>query len=233
MDGLREIAPELWILEEPLRFRRVEIGRRMVVARLRQSELWVHSPARLTGDLSQALEKLGQVRYVVAASKWHGHSYMEQYRRAFPDAMLLAAPGLAGHRRELAFDALLGDGARSEWDGAIDQATFLGNVFADEIVFLHRSSRTLILGDLCFNIGKDAPLSARALAWGLPLRPRFGPTPMFRASVRNRGAARRSLERILAWDFDRVLPGHGEIIESGGRLALERAFGWLAPRRLP
>ena len=29
------------------------------------------------------------------------------------------------------------------------------------------------------------------------------------------------------WDFDRTLIGHGEVIETGGREAFERAYGWL------
>jgi hypothetical protein len=45
--------------------------------------------------------------------------------------------------------------------------------------------------------------------------------------VRDRAAARRSLETILAWDFDRVVVTHGRALETGGREALRRAFAWL------
>jgi hypothetical protein len=53
------------------------------------------------------------------------------------------------------------------------------------------------------------------------------PTRAFRAAIRDRAAARRSIERILAWDFDRIAIGHGEMVESGGREALRDAYGWL------
>jgi hypothetical protein len=56
---------------------------------------------------------------------------------------------------------------------------------------------------------------------------RFGPHRIVRAFVRDRAAARRSLERILAWDFDRVIVSHGDVLETGGRAALERGFAWL------
>jgi hypothetical protein len=38
---------------------------------------------------------------------------------------------------------------------------------------------------------------------------------------------RASLDRILAWDFDRVTVAHGEILETGGHAALRTSFAWL------
>jgi hypothetical protein len=31
----------------------------------------------------------------------------------------------------------------------------------------------------------------------------------------------------LEWDFDRVIVGHGEIVETGGRARLENGFAFL------
>jgi glyoxylase-like metal-dependent hydrolase (beta-lactamase superfamily II) len=38
---------------------------------------------------------------------------------------------------------------------------------------------------------------------------------------------RRSLERILAWDFERIVPGHGEVVASGGHEAFAAAYSRL------
>lgn len=35
------------------------------------------------------------------------------------------------------------------------------------------------------------------------------------------------MQDVLAWDFERVVPGHGEIIETDGRQALLDGFEWL------
>jgi hypothetical protein len=35
------------------------------------------------------------------------------------------------------------------------------------------------------------------------------------------------VKRILEWDFDRILPGHGEIVDSGGKAAFEQGLAWL------
>ena len=40
-------------------------------------------------------------------------------------------------------------------------------------------------------------------------------------------AARQALERILAWDFDRVVIAHGDVLGSGGSDALRAAYSWL------
>lgn len=70
----------------------------------------------------------------------------------------------------------------------------------------------------------------RLFANGPRLRRRVGTTPLFRFAVRDKEAARRSVDRILRWDFDRVLPGHGDVIETGGHQAVEAGFGtWLSP----
>jgi hypothetical protein len=46
-------------------------------------------------------------------------------------------------------------------------------------------------------------------------------------AYRDRSAARRSLETVLAWDFDRVIVAHGAVLESGGKEIVRQAFGWL------
>jgi hypothetical protein len=199
----------------------------MTVVRLASGELFVHSPARLTAALRTTLDRLGEVRFVVPASNLHGHLYMEQYRATYSRGELWAASLLAGRRRDLAFDGLLGSVPDPRWAEDLDQAAFMGSRFLDEIVFLHRESRTLITGDTYLNIGPGGPLPARLWSRGLRLRGRAGPTPLFRFAVRNRHAARRSVERILEWDFDRIVSGHGEIVESGGREAFRDAWAWL------
>lgn len=42
---------------------------------------------------------------------------------------------------------------------------------------------------------------------------RLGPTPDFRWTIRNDRTFRASIRRILEREFDRVIPGHGSIVE--------------------
>jgi Domain of unknown function (DUF4336) len=223
---VRQVGEELWVVETPLRYF-VEMGRRMSVVRLGGEALWVHSPAELTADLRGRLDELGQVRFVVPASNLHGHLFMEQYAAAYPEADLFAAHGLRQKRPDLRFAGDLDDRPDPRWAAEIDQAVFRGHRLLDEVVFLHRRSRSLIVGDTCFNVEPGAPLLLRLWAWGPRLRPMAAPTPLFRRAIRDRQAARRSVERILQWDFDRIVIGHGAIVESDGKETWRRAWGWV------
>jgi glyoxylase-like metal-dependent hydrolase (beta-lactamase superfamily II) len=228
---LREVAPDLWVAEEPLRYLGFEMGRRMAVIRLTGGDLFVHSPVRLSSKLRDELAGLGEVRFVVPASILHGHLYMEQYRDAYPRARLFRVPGLERKRPDLRFDGVLGAPPEPEWSDDLDQERFEGHRVAgrvlNEVEFFHPKSRSLITGDLCFNIAPEWPLKTRPLAWGPRMRPRLGPTVAFRLGIRDREAARHSVERVLEWDFDRILPGHGEIVETGGKDKFKRDFAWL------
>jgi hypothetical protein len=224
---MREISPELWVVEAPLRFLGIEVGRRMTVVRLRGGELWMHSPAPLTDELRASLASLGEPRFMVAASALHGHRFMEQYRDAYPNLELFAAPRLDRRRKDLAFDGLLGTTPDRRWGNELDQTVFLGHLLP-EVLFCHRASRTLIVGDLLVHEARPgAPLATR-LAWRLEgVYGSLGVPRSVRLATRSRRSALRSIGRIFSWDFDRIIVGHGQVLESGGKAAFERAMSWL------
>jgi glyoxylase-like metal-dependent hydrolase (beta-lactamase superfamily II) len=56
---------------------------------------------------------------------------------------------------------------------------------------------------------------------------RLGPTKLDPLLIRDRAAARASLERILAWDFDRVIVSHGDVQETGGYPLMRDGYAWL------
>ncbi len=215
--ALVDHGDDLWTWEAPLRYLGVAMGRRMAIVRLGDGSLLLHSPAPLTDELRAALDGIGEVRLVAAAGSLHGHAHMGDYRRSYPAARLLGTPELARKRSDLDFDRILAGSGAVDADGEVLATPFEGHRMLDELEFFHPASRTLITGDLCFNIGPDWPLHVRLFANGPRLRRRLGPTPLFRSSVKDAGAARASVDRILEWDFDRILPGHGDIVEAGGR----------------
>jgi hypothetical protein len=102
-----------------------------------------------------------------------------------------------------------------------------GSPRVNEIVFLHRATRTLLLTDLAFNVQHAASLAGRMFFRLAGVYGRFATSRLMRLMVRDRVAARMAAERILDWDFDRVIVAHGEVLERGGRDALRDALGWL------
>jgi hypothetical protein len=225
VSALVELAPDLWIAPRPLRAAFLDIGTCMTVVRLPDGGVFLHSPVPTDGPTCAAVDAIGPVRAIVAPNRVH-HFYAGDWKRAHPGARLLGAPGLAAKRKDLAFDGELGDGADVSYAGAIDQLVVRGAPFLSEVAFLHRASRTLLLTDLAFH---PTPASRRgARIWcRLTRTGAFGPNAVVRLCIRDRKAFRASIDRVLAWDFDRVTVTHGEPLETGGREALRRAYAFL------
>ena len=223
---LRKLADNLFVVERPQRFYGLEVGSRMTVMRLEDGSLLLHSPVALDVQLRRELDALGAVRYAVAPNRFH-HLYAGDVARAYPAVRLWVAAGVERKRPDLEIAGVLTDDAPPEWKGQIDQLYFRGRPFENEIVFLHRGSRTLLLCDLAFNFGPTAPAVTRVVMTLFGGYGRFRPTRLDPLLIRDRAAARRSLEQILTWDFDRVVVAHGDVLERGGRDLLRAGYNWL------
>jgi hypothetical protein len=225
------IAEDLWGIEWPFCVAGIRLGARMTIVRLPGGRLWLHSPVPLDAADREALDALGSVRYVVAPSKVH-HMFVAPLLEAHPKARLFGAPGLADKRPELSFHAELGELAPSEWAGEIEQTLLRGAPMMNEVIFFHPRTRTLIVTDAAFNIVSSEHLWTRTYLRMMGAHGGFRQSKMVRLCVRDRDAARRSIARVLEWDFDRVIVTHGAVLETGGKAALRAAFAWLgdAPR---
>jgi hypothetical protein len=222
---LRPLAPDLFVTERPLRLAGLDIGTRMTVIRLPGDRLFLHSPVAFDEGLREELDRLGRVRFAVGPNRFH-HVFLAGVSAAYPDAELWAAPGLERKRRDLTFDGVLGDEPAPGWAGRLGQCLVRGFPLMNEVVFLHAASRTLVVADLAFHFGPGSPALPR-IAVRLAGGKRFGPTFVARLLARDRAAARASLERVLAWDFERVIVAHGQVLEEGGREALRAGYAWL------
>jgi hypothetical protein len=223
---LRALAPDLRVAERPQTFYGLAVGTRMTVIRLADGSLLLHSPIVLDAGVRAELDALGPVRYAIAPNRVH-HLYAGKVADAYPESRLWIGPGLERKRPDLKYVAILGDEAPAEWRGQIDQVFFRGRPYENEVVFCHRASRTLILCDLAFNFGPNAALTTRVLMSLIRSYGYFGPTKLDPWLIRDRPAARASMETILSWDFDRVIIAHGDVLETGGREALRRGYAWL------
>jgi vacuolar-type H+-ATPase catalytic subunit A/Vma1 len=71
------------------------------------------------------------------------------------------------------------------------------------------------------------PLTNLIFRMGGVQAPDGGVAMDMKSTFLHRGLARQSLERLLSWDFDRLIIAHGECIESGAKQYIKRAFSWL------
>ena len=216
----------LWSAEYQLRWQAglIPIPVRMTVIRLDNGQLILHSPGPLSRELGDELDALGPVAFIVVPQA-HGR-FAGRAAERYPAAQLLAAPSAPWRQKSLSFHSSLADEPPAVWAGQVESHLVLGFRLG-EVVLFHQPSRTLVLTDLCFNIYETSSRVARLFFQGNGMWRHFGPSRMIRhLGVSDRAALRRSLEHVLRWEFERILPGHGEVIEQAGRVALREA--WLS-----
>ena len=112
------------------------------------------------------------------------------------------------------------------WGTEIEPLDFRAGPFHTETVFFHRESRSLLLADLCFCLS-DQALVTQLVGRGLGITNRFAPTRDIRLwTLGSRQELRDSIEKILKWPFEKIIPAHGEIVPEKGREAFQEAFRW-------
>ncbi|KAK7754634.1 hypothetical protein SLS62_003418 [Diatrype stigma] len=114
-----------------------------------------------------------------------------------------------------------------------------------EIVLLYRPDRVLIEADLLFNMPATEQYSRPAAAverkrhpwinraWDALLTTE-GPAKghkraqwyLFSNGTRDRAAFNASIRRIDAWDFDTIIPCHGDVIEGNAKEVFRKIFEW-------
>jgi hypothetical protein len=198
----------------------------MTVIRLSGGRLLLHSPVTLDPQLRGELDAIGRVAYAVAPNRVH-HLHAGEVAKHYPGTRLWIGPGLETKRPDLQYEAILGDDAPEEWRDEVEQTFFRGRPYENEVAFFHQPSRTLILCDLAFNFGPSTATITRWLMKALRSYGSLGPSKLDPWLIRDRAAARASLERILAWDFDRVIVAHGDVQERGGHPILSDGYAWL------
>lgn len=226
---LEKVDEDIWIASgKTVQFYYLPFPTRMTIVRLKNGELFIHSPIKLTTELKTAVDALGVVHYVISPNKIH-HLFMKEWAEAYPDALLFASPGLIKKRQDLDFDAHLTDTPETYWQQEIDQLIFSGSPLLQEVVFFHCPSKTLILADLIENFDpKTLNFRHRLITrLGCVLAPNGGTPLDWRLSFFDRSKAKESLQRILAWQQEKIIISHGIWIRENGTDFLRKSFHWL------
>lgn len=226
---LKPFGADIWIADgDTVSVAGFRYPTRMAVIRLTGGDLFVWSPVALSGTLKSETDRLGAVKFVVAPNSLH-HLSLPEWKAAYPDAALHAAPGLRERRKDIAFDADLGDDPDAAWATEIDQIAVRGNAITTEIVFLHRASETVLFTDLIQGFPPGWFRGWRGLVAKLDLLVGSeARTPRkFRVAFTDRRAARTAVRRILDWPCEKVLMAHGAPVTADGRAYLVRVLRWL------
>ncbi|KAL1606469.1 hypothetical protein SLS60_003873 [Paraconiothyrium brasiliense] len=252
---IRDVVPRtITTLSVPFaRFGRMRIGGRATIVRLQNGSLAVFSPVALTEEVKQKVAELGEVKYITALdfeSLMFGlkhHIFLGPWYAAYPNAKVLGPEGLPEKRKSQKNEdvpfahVFTKDKPITSIDPDFDREFEWEYVPAHqnkEIVFNHKPTRTLIEADLMFNYPSTEQYSkTKESATSGILTKIFG---MF-TSTQGKGQKRaiwygissgdrmgfsRSVSKIHQWDFDRIIPCHGDVIESGGKGIFANIMEW-------
>ena len=141
-------------------------------------------------------------------------------------AELWAPSEIPNKFKRLPFAGILGEVPPHD----LDQLVFTGNCFVDEVFFFHLNSHSVIMADFIQNHRREKGKPVRNTLFKLAgvAYPQGGIALDIRLSFTNRNLARRSLEKLLSWDFGKLILAHGVCIEKDAKPFVERAFRWLA-----
>jgi hypothetical protein len=227
---LKEIDNNIWIAEQPLKFWGMEVGTRMTVIRLTSNELVVISPIRADNTTISQLNEIGKVSYIIAPNLYH-HLFVLDFKTIYPEAQLWVALGLNSKIPNLSPDRVLSDNEGSILDDIdyvlVDGFKLLdlsGPTLVNEFAFFHRESRTLVLTDTAFYFDESFPFKTQLVAKLFGIYGKLSPSPLDKLATTEKEKVKNSIQKILRWDFNRVIVAHGSIIETNGNTQLKVAY---------
>ncbi|KAK3336430.1 hypothetical protein B0T19DRAFT_38769 [Cercophora scortea] len=239
-----------------LRFGAIPIGGRATLVKLSSGSLAVFSPVALTEEVRAKVMAMGNdVRYIVAPDIEH-HIFISEWKAEYPTAQLIGPAGLPEKRAELVgvdpkvnndhFDHVFTPQNKhslsitSEFDADFDYE-FVDAHPNKELVFFFRPDRVLIEADLMFNLPateqysrasvqdkKNGPLARLFMSLQTTADAAKGQKRFLwhLVSRKNRTGFNESAKRIASWDFETVIPCHGDVIEGHGKQVFEKVFDW-------
>jgi hypothetical protein len=227
---LRGIDRDIWVAEQPLRYFGLSVGTRMTVIQLANHELAVISPIQANDALISQLDKLGTVKHIIAPNLYH-YLFSADFKILYPNATFWAAPGLDIKKPDLLIDQMIEDNGNGLWDGLeyvfFDGFRTLGLSGFDsvnECVFFHAASHTLILTDAAFHFDESFPVITQFATKVLGGYKSLSPSLLERIATTEKKKVRKSVEKILGWDFERVIMAHGSIIEQDGKEKFRKGY---------
>jgi len=249
---IREVTPEITTISVPFwRLGLVKFGGRATLVKLRSGGILAFSPVPLSDSIRKLVDDMGgNVEYLVAPDMEH-HINLGTWKAAFPSAKVIAPAPLREKRAKASREDVPFDFAYTPTNKASLASTYPDDFLAEfdveffdghtnqEIVLLHKPTSTMIEADLIFN----TPSYEQFSKTGVDANTGFF-TKLFQAMFttlhgtsqqrfiwyfisKDKPSFNKSIKRVNdTWQFNRIIPCHGEVIETGGKDVFKKLFAW-------
>jgi Domain of unknown function (DUF4336) len=248
----RDILPNLTTISSPFaRFGVFKVGGRATIIKLQTGALAVFSPVSLTDDVRSKIQSMGNnVKYISAMDIEH-HIFLTPWAKAYPQAEVIGMEGLPEKRENdpatkgIKFTHVFTQSNKKdmriseEFDNEFEYE-FLHSHQNKELVYYHKPTKTMIQADFIFNLpayeqyskSGEAPTAGilTKLFTGL-MNTRGDATWQRRflwyvAGSKDRVGFSESANRMKRWDLQRIIPSHGDVIESGAQSVFDNITIW-------
>lgn len=180
------------------------------------------SPVEFSKDQYDQIDKLGKVVAIVSPSLIH-HLFMQKAIDRYPEAVVWGAPGSFEKLPHILWNKIF-ETDTWPYEDEIQHVYIQGAMRLNEISLFHKSSRTLIVVDMCFHIlhpkGWAAPIMLRLMG----TYKKFAVSRLYKIMVKDREKFIHSLHELMKWDFEKIAMGHGELVLKNGKKMLIDAF---------
>jgi hypothetical protein len=164
----------------------------------------------------------GDPLLLLAPSLLH-HVHIPRAIERYRPVALWVPPGFAEKKPELGPVHTFGVDAWP-YDDQLAFTIVEGAPRRNEVVFFHRASRTIYTADLLLNLRHPGGWLSSIAARVMGVHGRLAAARMWKRWVTDRAAFSRSIEHILAWDFERIVMAHGVPVEDHAHERFELAL---------
>lgn len=180
------------------------------------------SPINFTPQQYAQIESLGKVTDIIAPSLWH-HLYLPKTAERFEEATIWGPEGCAEKRSDIKWNKIL-NSESWPYQNEIEMLQLQGMPKVNEVVFFHKSTRSLVTTDLVFNLQKPKGWAAFIVLGLAGTYKKFGISRILLNVVKDQSAFLGSIKKILEWNFEQIAMGHGEVIAKDGKNKLRTAL---------
>ncbi|KAJ7098319.1 hypothetical protein C8R44DRAFT_811332 [Mycena epipterygia] len=218
---IREVAANVWTFSRPFaRFGILPVGGRSTAIKMTNGGVWVLASTALNPETKAKIDELGPVQYIISADAVH-HLFLGEFKKAYPTAKVIApAAAVARADKTLAFDGVWGRDPPDTKYGFEEDTSYFSGFKNKDVAFFHPASATMASIILYSKTGSSG---------AVPLIGGMGPaswlhTKFSAAMGEDKSAMKRDVNTVADWDFTRIIPCHGDVIETGGKQAWLDAY---------
>ncbi|CCM05095.1 uncharacterized protein FIBRA_07302 [Fibroporia radiculosa] len=246
---IREVAKDVWTFSCPFsRFGLFPVGGRSTAIKLRNGDVWIMASTPLTDETKQKLQEIGPVKWIIGADAVH-HLHLGAFKKQYPDAKLIVVKEAMDKKakEDLVFHGAWGADpldtkygfeddlplrARSNTGNfAVFYVGFFSGFKNKDVAFYHPNSKSLIEADLLFNLPPTEQYSNTDSSGKWPFSSTLNPYSWFHKRFtwslgEDKEAMKRDVRTVAGWDFERIIPCHGDVIEKDGNAAWREAYKW-------